>query len=480
MTKNSKIMKNLNQWVFATILTICGMNVITSCSDNNDDKTTGQTSQNQKEFQAHVKTSMKSVAENLNFGSWHMANVLNEEFNYQVLNNPTFEKSIIPMFNQKVRESIRPVTAGSELAERGYKYEATFDFTSFNYRFTQRLDLSGFDIEEADYFEIVLQDGDWEPGQIYHNFITLKPSGPTHKVISDVLSNDTVAVVMLIPEELELILSSDFDGEYLTQLVGTFQNKIQPMNGSQYAMLSASPWTISGTVVTDINEVDIDRKMVQDATQLDFSVTQNPVTHKSDIYLSYIQNDHKILELEAKNTNINGKTDLSGITTNTSFFDILGTIVAGNSIDNLVFTLNDDLTTTLQITDCQQALQLALASADARRSYADEATIDQYTQQLNQIVTGELTCKGVNQTIPMQMQTVKFGVDYVSMPALKFDEKQGYVPFKQLVEPETMEYAINVLDHAAKPSMHALIVVRQLTQYLQTLFLAYHTSQDNE
>ena len=142
--------------------------------------------------------------------------------------------------------------------------------------------------------------------------------------------------------------------------------------------------------------------------------------------------------------------------------------------------MNDDLTTTLQITDCQQALQLALASADARRSYADEATIDQYTQQLNQIVTGELTCKGVNQTIPMQMQTVKFGVDYVSMPALKFDEKQGYVPFKQLVEPETMEYAINVLDHAAKPSMHALIVVRQLTQYLQTLFLAYHTSQANE
>ena len=70
-------------------------------------------------------------------------------------------------------------------------------------------------------------------------------------------------------------------------------------------MLSASPWTISGTVVTDINEVDIDHKMVQDATQLDFSVTQNPITHKSDIYLSYIQNDHKILELEAKNTNIN-------------------------------------------------------------------------------------------------------------------------------------------------------------------------------
>jgi len=158
--------------------------------------------------------------------------------------------------------------------------------------------------------------------------------------------------------------------------------------------------------------------------------------------------------------------------------EVLGAIVEGNSIDNMALTLNDDLTTTLKITDCAKALQLAAASATARRNYADESTIDQYTQQLNQIITGQLTCKGVNQTIPMQLQTVKFGVDYWAMPALKFADEEGYVPLKQLVEPETMEYAINIVDHAADPTMQGMIVVRQLMQYMQTLFLAYKQAQE--
>jgi len=474
----STIMKNLNQWMLAAILIICGMTVFTSCSDSNDDKGKEETSKNQKEFMEHVKSSMKSVAENLNFGSWHMGNNLNQEFNNEVLNNPEFEKAIIPLFNQNVRKSIRPVTAGSELAERGYKYEATMDFTSFTYRFIQRLDLTGFDIEKADNFEIVLQDNVWEPGQVYHINLLLKFGGPTHKVISEAMSNDTLAVVMLIPEDLEMSISSDYDGNNVTELEGTFHNKIQPMSNSQYAMLSASPWTISGTVKSDVNETDIDREMVKDATLLDFSVTQNPTTHKSDIYLSFIHNDRKMLQLEAKNTNLNGKTDFSYITTGSSLLEIFGAIVAGNSIDNMVLTLNDDLTTTLRVTDCHKALQLALASSEARRSYANEATIDQYTQQLNQIITGELFCKGVNQTIPIQLQTVKFGVDYITMPAFKFDDKQGYVPLKQLVEPETMEYTLNIVDHAAEPMMQAMIVVRQVTQYLQTLFLAYNKSQE--
>lgn len=84
---------------------------------------------------------------------------------------------------------------------------------------------------------------------------------------------------------------------------------------------------------------------------------------------------------------------ISGMTVTTSCSE--------SNDDNLALTLNDDLTTTLKITDCAKALQLAAASGTARRNYAEEATIDQYTQQLNKIITGQLTCKGVNQTIPM-------------------------------------------------------------------------------
>lgn len=470
-------MKQKKLWMLATIFTISGMIAMTSCTESNDDNTTTQSAKDRKEFLAHVKENMKLLAENLNFGSWHMANNLNQEFNVEVLNNPEFEKSIIPIFNQKIRESLHPVDEGSELAQKGYKYQAAIDFSKFNLRFIQRLDLSGFDTEESENFEIVLQDPNWEPGEVYHIFFRLNASGDTHQVISDVMSNDSVAVVMLIPENLEMSISSDYDGQDVTELEAAFCNKIQPMEGSQYALLSACTWTISGTVKTNINETDIDREVITDATELDFSVTQNPATHKSDVYLSFIQNNRKMLQLEATNTNMNGKTDLSFFNPSSSLLELFAAIVEGNSIDNLTLTLNDDLTTKLKITDCHKALMLAAASAEARRSYADEVTIDQYTQQLNQIITCELSCKGVNQTIPMKLQTVKFGVDYVGMPAFKFEDENDYIPFKELVETETMEYAINIIDHAAEPMINAMIVVRQLTSYMQTLFAAYNKSQ---
>ena len=133
-------MKKLIPWMITAIIVFGGMTMTTSCTDQNDDKTTDQIGENRQEFLNHVKNNMKFIAENLNFGSWHMANGLNIEFNKEVLHNPEFEKTIIPLFNQKIRESIQPLSPGSELAESGYKYQATVDFSSFNYRFTQRLD----------------------------------------------------------------------------------------------------------------------------------------------------------------------------------------------------------------------------------------------------------------------------------------------------------------------------------------------------
>ena len=55
-----------------------------------------------------------------------------------MLNNPEFEKAIIPLFIQKIRESVKEVEEGSELAAMGYKQYATIDLTEFNYRFTMR------------------------------------------------------------------------------------------------------------------------------------------------------------------------------------------------------------------------------------------------------------------------------------------------------------------------------------------------------
>ena len=144
-------------WVLAATF-ICGACVFTSCSANdaNDNPSQEQAKKDRKEFINHTRENLKEVAENLNFASWEVANTINQEFNQSVLNNPEFEKAIIPLFTQKIRETVKPVEEGSELAALGYKQYATIDLTAFNYRFMMKEDGSGFDVEEAEDFEMII------------------------------------------------------------------------------------------------------------------------------------------------------------------------------------------------------------------------------------------------------------------------------------------------------------------------------------
>ena len=80
-----------------------------------------------------------------------------------------------------------------------------------------------------------------------------------------------------------------------------------------------------------------------------------------------------------------------------------------------------------------------------------------------------MTCKGVNQTIPMRMMTSKFGVDYMPMPAFNFADENGYVSFVDMLDPESVQYGINIVDHAAEPMQQSIIVIRQLVEFVQSL-----------
>lgn len=457
-------MRKISQRLLLVALTAVTTLTMASCSDN-DNPAQEQAKKNRKEFTSHTRSVLKELAENLNFESWKLVNAMNMTFNEWYLNNDELEKTIIPMFSQKVLESMRPVEAGSELAEKGYKYVGTVDFTAFNYRFTERLDMTGFDVEEAEDFEIVVQDAEWEPGEIYQTRLLLKAGGSSQELLSTTLSNDTVAVLMLIPETFEFTITTDYDESYLS---GQFHNKLQPVSGSRYAVLSESQWTIGGTVTTDFCR-DADYNPIADATLLNFTITQTPATHKSDVNFGFEQNGKKLVELAAANVNTNGQTDLSGLASGNSLLDLLAAVTEGNSIDGLTLTLLDDLTTTLSVSDCAKALQIAREGAAARRSYADQKTIDQYTQQLNALITAQMTCKGVSQQIPMRLTTQKFGVDYWTMPAFNFADENGYTPLIDLLDAESVAYGINIIDHAAEPMAQSIVVVRQLLMFLNQL-----------
>ncbi|MBO4802199.1 MAG: hypothetical protein J5545_10105 [Bacteroidaceae bacterium] len=474
-------MKKLFNWVLAAILTINGASVLTSCSSDNDDNPAQeQAKKNRKEFVEHTRATMKDLAENLNFTSWNAANNLNLNFNQSVLNNPEFEKAVLNAFMQKVKQSIKPVEEGSELAAMGYKMYGTVDFTDFNYRFTMNAEETGFDVEEAEEFEVIVKGFNPITQQfIPHNLrLTLKAGGDTSiKFLHASTQQPGLAIVFLFPSEFQFAIANKSTGSWENSFTGSFMNQATPLAGSEYAQLGRSNFSVSGTVNSHLNKM----ALTHDESSLSFSIANDRVNHTGEYAFSWSQNGLKRVDLTMKQSrDAEGglaNLDLSKFTSMSSILDVLTAWMTTRTLDEAKLTLLDDLTTTLSISDMTKALELARASASARRRYADEATIDQYTQQLNQLIKAEMTCKGVNQTIPMKLVTQKFGVDWWTMPAFNFADENGYVSLVDLLDPESVQYGINIIDHAAEPMQQSIIVVRQLLQYVQGLVNGFQQSQ---
>ena len=473
-------MRKIMNWVLAATL-ICGASVFTSCTanDTNDNPSQEQAKKDRKEFIQHTRQNLKEVAENLNFASWDLANTINQEFNTAVLNNPEFEKAIIPLFTQKIRESVKPVEEGSELAAMGYKQYATIDLTEFNYRFTMKEDGSGFDVEEADDFEMIVNGIHPETKEVILGAgkLTLKASGDTYKQLAKRLSTDELAVVTLVPSDFVFTHAGSADGWLeCFKFKGSFKNEFKLNGESEYYNPKTDAISITGVLTTGLPGSPDGKQHRADATELNFTFAQDPVANKVGSNLSFVHNDKNMIEMDFTTKYTDNDIDFSDFTTSGSILDVLVAVMSGGSLEGSV-TLNDDLTTSLTVNDCGKAMQLQKEMAHARRNYADRATIEEYTQQLNELVSAKMTCKGVNQEIPMKLQTEKFGVDYWAMPAFNFADEQGYVPFTELLDKESVEYAINIVDHAAEPMAGAIVTVRQLLQFVQTFMMQARVSQ---
>ena len=480
-------MKKMMNWVLAATL-VCGASVFTSCSNDNSDNAGSieQAKKDRKEFVAHTRAKLKDLAENLNFSSWNAANTLNQYFNQYVLNNPGFEKAVLATFMQKTQQSIKPVEEGSELAEMGYYSYGTVDLTDFNYRFTMNANNDGFDVEAADDFEVILNA--WNPttqqveAGLYR--LTLKSGGSTTYKFEHAMSQQPgMALVVLIPSEFQFSIADRLSGQWHDGLSGSFKNQVSVADGHEYAQLDRDTWTVAGTITSDFAGVTA-LGAKADQTTLDFSVVSDKVNNKGDVALSWSQNGRKMLDLALKESGDGTggiyRLDLSQFTSSASILDVIGAIMTSRTLDEGKLTLLDDLTTTVSISDMQEALQVAREAATARRNYADQKTIDQYTQKLNELVKCEMTCKGVNQEISMRLMTTKFGVDWWSMPSFNFADENGYVAFTELLDPESVQYGINIIDHAAEPMQQSAIVVRQLLQYVQGLVSGFQQSQPAE
>ena len=436
-------MRKIMNWVLAAIL-ICGASVFTSCSANdaNDNPSQEQAKENRKEFIQHTRENLKDLAENMIFTSWELANEINQEFNTTVLNNTEFEKAIIPLFTQKIRETVKPVEEGSELAAMGYKQYATIDLTKFNYRFTMKEDGSGFDVEEADDFEMIINGINARTKEEVKGLhkLTLQASGDTYKQLAKRLGNEELAVVILVPSDFKFSIERKILGSWKDIYNGAFTNVFEMSGESEFINSKTDAVSIVGLLKSAL-PVSSDGKHAADAADLFFDISNDPVANEGSMKFSFGHNDKSMIELEAT-ANYTDKeidlTDFSQFTTSGKILDVLVALMSGGKLEGSL-TLNDDLTTDISISDCGKAMQLQKEMAHARRNYADQATIEEYTQQLNELVSAKMTCKGVNQVIPMKLQTEKFGVDYWAMPSFNFADEKGYVPFTQLLDKESVE-----------------------------------------
>ena len=451
---------------------ICGSAVFSACSkddDNSADEKKGGA--NRQEFIEHTRSNLKEVAENMNFSTWNSVNYFNTYINQYLLLNDEFDKTISRTFGQEIQKSIQPVSA-ENVEKTGKKYAAYVNLADFDYIFTSTQ--TGFDVTPNTEDGLIVElTNPYAPEQSVR--IGIKGSGEEFGLRDMRLSNDSVGVVVKIPAHYDFTFSTLQNGawvENITVCTELTVNKGQyddPNLPAYAADMLKDAWNLKGTIKTSIPG---------DAVEAVFNIGQDPTKKQGGLTLDYTHNGKKMIGLTAEMSNMNGLTDLSQLTSSNSIMDVMQAVMLGNSIDNMEITLLDDLTTTVKVTDCEKVLELQDAMASARRSYADQQTIEGYVSQLNQYISGSMTCKGVNQNIPMKLQTTKIGVDWWASPALKFSDEDSYVTLNDMLDRETVEYGLNIIDHAAEPMQQSVVVARQLMQALQNLQNAFHASME--
>ena len=469
-------MRKIMNWVLAAIL-ICGASVFAACSSNEDSPSPAeQSKKDRKEFVTHCRNNLKYMAEHMNFGSWEATNNLNMMLNEEVLNNPAFEKAITPLFLQKIKESAKPVEEGSELAELGYKMYSTIDLTDFNYRFTMNDDNTGFIVEPAENFEMIINSNNPITQQMEKGIfkLLLKAGGQSYKMLVTRMSTEDMAVVVLVPEDFVFAISDKLSGSWRDIFTGTFKNQMKTNDPSKIIVKQNDGYTVGGTLTSNIPAVAAINKPA-DATTLKFLIDSDRKAKKGTAMVAFEQNGQKMVELNLKVSSDEQvglyNLDLTKLSSGASIIDLLSAIWNTRRLDEGKIVLLDDLETTVSISNMAKAVQLTGQMASARRNYADQQTINGYADQLNELISATMTCKGVEQTIPMRIVTTKIGVDWWAVPGLNFADENGYVAITDMLDKESVEYGFNIVDHAVGPMAQSVITVRQLIQFVQSFII---------
>lgn len=446
-------MKNKHYFsVYALAFTVmAGASMFTGCSKD-DTGSEDAAKEERTTLQQRIAEGLKVIAERLNLGSWDLANTLNRDFNSYVLTNPAFSETMTELLQQQIEDNVE--TAGAAAAEQGFLNQSVVDLSGLKCRLTLKEDKSGFDITPADCFELVQTvDG-------VTTKLAVMMSGEGNKVLSERLSDTEkgLAVILLVPAKMEFAVTTTAQtGVEHEVFRGELDNDIR--QAGELMDMTKDEWNVKGYIASSVTAAG----GKENRGRMDFNMAKNPETKKFTNKFTVVQNERRIIEVDAESTHQGNLLALLRLLPELMkagpaptklpeipLLDILVFSVSGNSVDRLKVTLLDDIKANFTVSDVGEAADVMRQLGEARRTNAGLEEMDALTQELNGLITASLEVKGQEKPIPMKLITVPFGTGFVTVPAVKFADEEEYTPMTQLLDAQSLIYIINIIGNIIK------------------------------
>jgi len=462
-------MKKITTWMLAAIL-LCGSSVFIACSES-DNPTPKKESKQRQEFMDYANNTLKNMAANTNFGGWEICNEGAKKLFKFVLDNDVFKTTLQQVMVMKMMPTIKPVEAGSELQQMGYTMSGEMDFVDFNTKFTV-LDPNTVTVEESDGFEIESYAYNPLTGQMGQGLyrIKAKASGEAFKGVSKNLSEKAgMAIIIKFPAKMDIEIYSKLTGDWKKVLSSTIETAIAKHSQSAFFDYKKDGFSYTGNVESNIDiEIPKQQKVTSNST-LNFTIGQDPTKHEGNVGIAFTINGREMLNTSVLFGNVN-EINWKELEKSESFVEFCTKLMQSVEMKNLTVSMMNDATMQMAITDCGEMVRLNAEMIYARNHGADEATIEEYTKQMNKLMKGGMiTIGSLNMFLPLQLKTTLIGVDYNPQTAVKFVDENDYVAIVDLLDLQAMRYWTNIKEHTAAPMQQSVEFIMQLTGFVNEI-----------
>lgn len=430
----------------------------------------------------HVRTQLKTIAQNIDLSSFSIAAQSIEQFNEQVLLSGVYNDQMMVIaagILQKVLPALKePQDAPAALAAQGISKIIPIDLSVLDGTIT---------INETMAYEpgtdgLIISYTKEQEGKQVTNTLKFKGAGndkyqlvipiPEKIELGDLPAG--TALIINLPKQFEFTFGTDaFGGTNLTPITAKLNLDIQTT--SPYIKGLADPFTISGEIETNIPSQANGASQVKNVS---FSTNVDPTKKSTKSEFKFLKGDFPVAAFGfTGNLNPEQKIDLSKFDIATfQLLDFVREMLKGSAM-SADLSLMGDLNVSVNITDGLAAAQYTLASNQARHDN-NKATLEALAAQLSQVVNGKFTCKGVGiNDAPIKFQTEQFGVDYVNMPAIDLEGKGTYTPITKLYDKESLVYAVNINRRALEPMGDAVKISGQLVKFVQNIISIFRPTE---